>query len=114
MTAPPPTLEIQESRLAGSVRLGLTGELDLGSAPILEDRLTRLRAVRSPVRLDLSRLEFIDSTGVHLLVRMLGEARAKHWELQIQQNVSPQVMRLLKLAHLEYLLAASEGDRRST
>jgi len=69
---------------------------------VLEDRLTSLRALRSPVRLDLSKLDFIDSTGIHLLIRTFGEARLKHWELQIEPDVSPQVMRLFKLVHFDH------------
>lgn len=101
---PPPTFEIHESRTDGCLRLSLTGQLDLASAPTLDDRLTRLRAVKSPVRLDLSRLEFIDSTGIHLLVRTIGEARVKHWALRIEPDVSPEVMRLFKLVRLDQFI----------
>ena len=76
---PPPTFQIHESRVNGSLRLSLTGELDLVTTPVLEDRLASLRARKSPVRLDLSHLDFIDSTGLHLLIRTVGDARMKHW-----------------------------------
>jgi anti-anti-sigma factor len=101
MPEPPATFAIHESQIGLFVRLSLTGELDLGSAPVLEDRLTRLRAVKSPVRLDLSQLEFIDSTGLHLLVRTVGDAQIKGWELEIERDVAPEVMRLFKLVHLD-------------
>ena len=104
MDGPPPTFEIRESRAGDAVRLSLTGELDIATTPVLEERLTRLRAVRSPVRLDLSRLEFIDSTGLHLLVRMVGEARIKRWQLEVEPEVAPQVMHVLKLMHLERIV----------
>jgi hypothetical protein len=35
--------QIHEIRIAGALRLGLTGELGLASAPMVDDRLTRLR-----------------------------------------------------------------------
>jgi anti-sigma B factor antagonist/stage II sporulation protein AA (anti-sigma F factor antagonist) len=92
----------------GSFRLSLTGELDLGTTPELEDRLTRLRAANSPVTLDLSRLNFIDSTGLHLLVRMVGDARIKHWQLRIEPDVSPQVTRVFRLVHLDRFLARDD------
>jgi anti-anti-sigma factor len=98
---PLPTFEIHETRDNGSLRLSLAGELDMGSAPMLEDRLARLRATRSPVRLNLSRLVFIDSTGIHLLVRTIGDAKIKAWDLQIERDVSPQVMRLFRLVRLD-------------
>ena len=100
----PSHFEIRESPLGGSLRLSLTGELDLASAPKLADRLARLRVRKSPVRLDLSKLEFIDSTGIHLLIRTVGEARIKRWPFQIEPEVAPQVMRVLRLARIEHFV----------
>lgn len=111
MTDSPTTFAIQESQDHGCVRLSLTGELDMGSAPILEDRLASLRAMKSPVSLDLSHLEFIDSTGLHLLVRTVGDAQIKGWELEIEQDVAPDVMRLFKLVHLDRFVL---GGRRTS
>ena len=115
MTGPPTTFAIHESHDGAVLRLSLTGELDLGSVPTLEDRLASLRAIRSPVRLDLSHLEFIDSTGLHLLVRTIGDATIKGWQLQIDRDVAPEVMRLFKLVHLDrFVLGTREaGDGRS-
>jgi anti-anti-sigma factor len=96
-----PIFEIRESHTGDWTRLSLTGELDLRSAPMLEDRLARLRVLKSPVTLDLSKLDFIDSTGIHLLVRTFGEARLKHWQLQIDRDLSPQVMRVFRLARMD-------------
>ncbi|HEY2436010.1 MAG TPA: STAS domain-containing protein, partial [Solirubrobacteraceae bacterium] len=60
MTHPPIPFEISESRADGRLTLCLAGELDRASAPQLEGRLASLRAIKSPVRLDLSHLDFID------------------------------------------------------
>ena len=100
-------MQIHESPSGGSLRLGLTGELDLASAPKLEDRLALLRATKSAVRLDLSKLEFIDSTGIYLLIKTVGEARIKGWPFQIEADVRPQVMRLFRLVHLEHFLMSA-------
>ena len=97
-------LHIYENASRDSVRLSLTGELDLRSAPMLEDRLVRLRAKKSPVRLDISKVEFIDSTGIRLLIQTVGEARIKGWPFQIEPDVSPQVMRVFRLARLEHFV----------
>ena len=109
MTEPPPSFEIHETTGGDRLRLSLTGELDLASTPVLEDRLTRLRAVKSPVRLDLSRLRFIDSTGLHLLVRTVGDARIKGWELEIDRDVAPEVMRLFRLVHLDHFILGKDA-----
>ncbi len=110
MTMRPPTFAIHESSVDGWVRLRLTGELDLGSAPALELRLGRLRALNRAVSLDLSELEFIDSTGLHILIGAFSEATTHDWKFQIEGEVSPQVMRLFKLVHLEDLVSNGEAD----
>lgn len=114
---PPPNLEIAESRTDTGVRLSLSGELDLASCQMLDDRLARLRVMRSPVRLNLSRLEFIDSTGIHLLIRTVGEARVKGWRLEIERDIHPQVMRMFKLVHMDRFVSSGppgpDGDGSS-
>lgn len=110
MTGQLHTLQIQESPMNGWLRLSLAGELDLASTPLLEDRLARLRALKDPVRLDLSNLHFIDSTGLQLLIRELGEARAKHWELGIERDLLPHVRGLLRLVRMEHVLLDREVD----
>ena len=105
MTERTPPFEIVETRIDGCLRLSLRGELDRWSAHILDDRLARLRAVKSAVRLDLSELEFIDSSGLHFLLRTVGQARLARWPLQIEHAVTPQVRSVFRLVHLEsYLL----------
>ena len=111
MTGPSTTFDIQESREGDYLRLRLSGELDLGSVPVLENRLASLRALKSPVRLDLSHLEFIDSTGLHLLVRTVGDAQIKGWQLRIDRDVAPAVMRLFKLVHLDRVVQGTQDSR---
>src|SRR5437762_1470222 len=102
MTGPPLNFQIHESPTDNSLRLSLTGELGLASAPKLRARLAPLRAGNSPVRVDLSRLEFIDGVGIHLLIRTIGEARMKGWSFQIEPDVPPQAMRLFRLFQLDH------------
>jgi anti-anti-sigma factor len=107
MTEPRPQFQIRESTADGVLRLSLTGELDRWSAPMLEDRLGRLRVVRAPVRLDLSKLDFIDSTGIRLLIQSVGDARIKGWRFQIERDLAPQVSSLFRLMHLDRFV---DGD----
>jgi anti-sigma B factor antagonist len=62
------TLTIRLSEDATGCTLALAGELDLANAETLADMLEHVRTGGGPVRIDLSRLEFIDSTGIALLV----------------------------------------------
>ena len=104
---PPRNFEISESRTRDGLRLSLAGELDIASTRMLEDRLAPLRARKLPVGLNLSRLKYIDSTGLHLLVRTVGEARIKHWRLWIEPDLGAQVLRLFKLVQLEDFLTGA-------
>jgi anti-anti-sigma factor len=90
---------MEESQGDAQITLSLRGELDMGSTRILEDRLTRLRAKKRAVVLDLAELQFIDSTGLHLLVRAMADARTDGWNLCIAPEVSPTVRRLFGLVH---------------
>jgi anti-sigma B factor antagonist len=66
----PAPFQVVESRdPAGTLRLALIGELDLAVAHQLCVRLEQLSSNGTRVRLDLSRLEFIDSVGMRTLVR---------------------------------------------
>lgn len=96
-----PYFEILETHEPGGLRLRLQGELDFASTRQLDERLTSLRAKKRAVRLDLSQLEFIDSTGLHLLIRALGDARSNGWKLEIDPSVSQSVARLFKLVHFD-------------
>ena len=101
-----PYLGIREQREDGTLRLQLTGELDLASVSVLENRLERLRAENQSVRLDFSRLDFMDSTGIHLLISAFNQARADGWQFEVDPDVSPQVEQLFKLTDVERINAA--------
>jgi anti-anti-sigma factor len=58
---------------AGAV-VALFGELDIACAPQLERGLKRLQWAGTPIVVDLSGLDFIDSTGVHVLMRAAARA----------------------------------------
>jgi anti-sigma B factor antagonist len=52
----------------GAVVVRATGELDLMTVPQLEAVFQHAMADKADIELDLSRLDFIDSTGVHLVL----------------------------------------------
>ncbi|HEY5317850.1 MAG TPA: STAS domain-containing protein [Solirubrobacteraceae bacterium] len=77
--------------------LELAGELDLESAPELDRRLRELEAA-NPVLLliDLSRLEFMDSSGLAVIVRAGRAARTNGHRLSLRRGTA-QVQRLFEL-----------------
>jgi anti-anti-sigma factor len=96
--------KIEERQEDRGLCLALEGELDMAAVPVLDARLDELRDRHAAVRLDLGRLEFIDSSGLHLLVRWIGDARRDGWDLEIGRDISPPVKRLFELVGLERLL----------
>jgi anti-anti-sigma factor len=62
-------LEVETSEEEGLVRLVLKGELDLSTVSKVEEELRRAEASEPSVLvLDLSGLNFLDSTGLRLIV----------------------------------------------
>ena len=65
-------LSIRETRVGGVCRLTPVGELDIATAPLLEsafDAVFRDDDAEMIV-VDLTELRFMDSTGIHMLLRM--------------------------------------------
>jgi anti-anti-sigma factor len=83
-----------------TLRLVLSGELDLAVAAILGERLRHLRTAGFDVRLDLAELDFIDSSGLRELITALAESRSDGWRLDIDPQVSEAVRRTVDLAGL--------------
>jgi anti-sigma B factor antagonist len=70
-------LEVTEREQDGVRVLGVTGELDLSTAPALCLRLEAARHVAHPnLLVDLSELEFCDSTGLRALILAAQEITA--------------------------------------
>jgi anti-anti-sigma factor len=62
--------------------------------------LKALAEQRRPVRLDLRRLQFIDSSGLRELVRAVSDARRDGWALELDPTLSPQVSQVIDLLEL--------------
>jgi anti-sigma B factor antagonist len=80
----PSALEIDSELSADTARLTPSGELDIATAPQLEQEVRSLlsRAVRRVV-IDLSRLTFVDSSALRLFI-VLNERSAKEgWTLAL-------------------------------
>lgn len=93
-----PSFEIRESvDTDGAVRLALVGELDIAAADGVEERLRGHHDDGHRVRLDLSQLEFIDSSGVRAIVLGLKHARLAGRELEVDRRVSSTVTRMIEI-----------------
>lgn len=93
-------LQVHRERDAQGVVIALTGELDLASAPELDRQLRELDGV-VPGRLliDLSGLEFMDSTGIALLIRAQRSAEANGYPLALRRGPA-QIEKLFEVTRL--------------
>ena len=94
---------ICESEEDGGTRLTLTGELDLASAVALRDRLNQLWAERHDVRLNLSKLEFVDCAGMNVLIQAINDARTNGVRLALEGRLRQQVRRVAELTYPDRL-----------
>jgi anti-sigma B factor antagonist len=102
-----------EQREDGIHTFTVRGELDMNTAPELEAKLEQLPATGGgSVMLDLSECEFIDSTGIALIVRTWqrvdsdasGEGKGRF----VLCCVNHQVRRLLKITGVESSISMHE------
>jgi anti-sigma B factor antagonist len=96
----PTPFRVSSEQEGGRVVILVEGELDMNTAPLLERELeAATQAPDAAVLLDLSRCEFIDSTGIALIVkawqRVEGEGRFALC------GVGDQVKRVLDITGLE-------------
>jgi anti-sigma B factor antagonist len=92
-----------------AVQLVLSGELDLAVAEVLRERLRMLRNQGYAVRLDLSELEFIDSSGLRELIIAVAESQSDGWRLDIDPQITAPVRRTLDIAGLTSYLWPDDG-----
>src|SRR3954447_22572855 len=84
-----------------TVHFSLSGELDISSAPRLQDDLARVEAGEpETIVLDLSGLDFMDSTGLRLLIGADSRARASGRRLVLIQG-NEMVQRVLRVTRLD-------------
>lgn len=103
-------LEIIEVPDAGRTRVRLRGDLDLATAPTLNEALCRLRERHELVLLDLDELAFIDMRGLRVVLAAAEQASGEPGAFSVTRG-SPQVRRLIGLVQIDGQLPR---DGRST
>jgi anti-sigma B factor antagonist len=84
----------------GRVLVRVAGELDMSTVPVLEARLREARAAGRRLVVDLRGLDFMDSTGLTLLVRWGRGAEQDGYELALVRGEA-RVHRLFELTGLD-------------
>jgi anti-sigma B factor antagonist len=91
-------LSLQERDEAGVRVIAVAGELDIATAPKLCARLDASRSTRRPrLLVDLSEVDFCDSTGLRALLGAAAEVRAHGGRFAIVCPPSGNVARVLDI-----------------
>ena len=73
MTDPPRALEVDDAAVGRAPGVAVRGEVDLATVTVLEEALdAAIRESEGAFILDLSAVDFIDSSGLHALLRARG------------------------------------------
>jgi anti-sigma B factor antagonist len=104
-------LRIEATHEDDRVVLSLDGELDMASAPVLQRAIEDVEHLDKPmVVLDLQRLQFIDSTGLRIILSARKRCDERGQELAVTRG-SPQVERLLSVTGMaEHLHTVPASD----
>lgn len=116
---PPSDISVKDGLLTVSrfdegaqICVAVRGELDLSNAATLEAALAEAIDSGKKILIDLSRLEFLDSTGVALIVRALQRRDAERFSFLPSRSNG--VRRLLSLTGLDQRMAISSPGEEIT
>lgn len=97
-------LTLRAKREGDRYTIAITGEMDLSNAADVERELLQAEATDArTILVDLAGLEFMDSTGIRLLVAADARSRADSGRLRITRPPA-QVVRVLCIAGVDGLL----------
>jgi anti-sigma B factor antagonist len=105
---PPEPFFCESGRAGDTAWVRPVGELDIDTAPQLEEALASARASATPrLVLDMRRLMFMDSTGLRLVIRWDTAARAEGFEFAIVRG--PEVIqRVIELTGMDDQLTVAD------
>jgi anti-sigma B factor antagonist len=107
-----PKFSTEVVREDDAIVIYVSGEVDLAAVGRLRDALEPNMAPQQTIVLDLSGVEFMDSSSLRYLVQARGDLTADGGSLNLR-NPSVAAHRLLTLAHAEALLEDDAERHRS-
>jgi anti-anti-sigma factor len=97
---------MRSERVNGTERIRMLGELDLSVIGLVDREMERAEASdASQIILDLENLEFLDASGIRLLLHLNERSQSSGGRLRICGSCAPQVQRVIELTGADELLA---------
>jgi anti-anti-sigma factor len=96
---------VQREHSEAVERVRVLGEIDISVVGQLDAEMRRAEATDAKsIELDLDQLEFLDASGIRLLLDLNRRSRRNGRRLRIRPASSPQVKRVLELTGVDELL----------
>lgn len=96
---PESSVECTLTERDGVIVVGVRGEIDLANAHVLQTVLDRATHDGRPVVVDLEKTSYIDSTGLHLLVKARSASRT-HMVVAFRSELISRIFSVLSLQDL--------------
>lgn len=102
-------LRLEDAQSGGATVVAVAGELDALSAPQLDEHLTEVLN-DSPKRLvvDLTEVDFLDSTGLGVLIKTLTHLRENDGDLALVAT-SPRILKVLSITGMDQIMTVGDS-----
>jgi len=101
---------------SGFTVCSIDGEIDINTSPDIKKSFDKLISKKTPkIVINLSKVTYVDSSGLATLVEILKNMRAYDGRLRLT-NLAPKIKSLFEITKLEKLfeIMADEGEALST
>jgi anti-sigma B factor antagonist len=107
-----PTFDVRVVARDGFECLELSGDLDLGAVKPFRVMIDLLRPFAGPVRVDIGNVDFIDSSGLHLLTDLRREVEQAGQSFEVSRP-SPAALRVFEITGLldAFNIIADDSDQ---
>jgi anti-anti-sigma factor len=95
-----PPFRLEQESIDGRRRMAVSGEIDIQSAPVLEDALTEACATARTIELDLHEVSFIDSRGIRAILAAKAACAEREVELMMVPSRHAEPHRAFELSGL--------------
>jgi anti-sigma B factor antagonist len=106
------TLEISIRVVARATIVDLEGAVDLGNSPVLRARLFEIVPAASRLALNMSGVQYIDSSGIATLIEVLKKTRDSK-KAFVLFGLGPRVYDVLKLTNLLGVFQILDSEERA-
>jgi anti-sigma B factor antagonist len=103
---PDPELQFETEATASEITFHVAGRVVSSTSPLLRDAIKKVIPEKKTIILDFSKVSYIDSSGLGVLVGVWVSAKREGCDLKLV-NLTDRIKELLRLTNLDKLFATS-------